>query len=191
GGELDPGGAQRDLGQQRRRVQAPALRHRETLVPQLGGEHGGPDDDVPPRLHRREPHATPARGHRAPPAAGAASAAAALGSGLVSGSGPGRGTVSHTAPATASTSPPGPSSADPAVSLRPSRWCVQAMTRHWSPTAGRAARVVAVIRPSRIAVSQPAPLPRPAASAAAIPLGQSSAAQTTSARTLPPESATE
>ena len=65
------------------------------------------------------------------------------------------------------------------------------MTRHLSPTAGRGARVAAVIRPSRMAVSQPAPPPRPAASAAAIPLGQSSAAQTTSARTLPPESATE
>ena len=40
-------------------------------------------------------------------------------------------------------------------------------------------------------MSQPAPSPRPAASAAAIPLGQSSAAQTTSARTLESESATE
>ena len=58
-------------------------------------------------------------------------------------------------------------------------------------TEGRAARVVAVIRPSRMAVSQPDPPPRPAASAAAIPLGQSSAAQTTSARTNPPGPTTE
>ena len=103
----------------------------------------------------------------------------------------GRGTVSQTAPATASTSPSGPISAEPAVSLRPSRRSGQAITRHGSPTAGRAARVVAVIRPSRMAVSQPGSPPRPAASAAAIPLGQSSAAQTTSARTLPSGPATE
>ena len=119
---LDPGGAQRDLGQHRGRVQSPALGHREDLIPQLVGEHGGPDDDIPPGLHRREPHAAAARGHDAPPAASA---------------GTGRGTVSHTALAAASTSPPGPSSADPAVSLRPSRPPGQAITRHWSPAHGQ------------------------------------------------------
>ena len=74
GGDLDPGGAQRDLGQHRGRVQPPALGHREGLVPQLVGEHGGPDDDIPPGLHRREPHAAAAGGHDALPAASAAGA---------------------------------------------------------------------------------------------------------------------
>jgi hypothetical protein len=100
--------------------------------------------------------------------------------------GTGRGTVSHTALAAASTWPSGPSSADPAVSLRPSRPSGQAMTRHWSPAVGGVARL-AVIWPSRIAVSRG----RPAASPTAIPLGQSSAAQTISGRTLPSASATE
>src|SRR6204780_4485207 len=86
-----------------------------------------------------------------------------------------RGTVSHTVLAAASTWPPGPSSADPAVSLRPARSPGQAITRDCSPAPGSTARL-AVIRPSRIAVSRA----RSAASAAAIPMGQSSAAQTTS-----------
>src|SRR5262252_1168512 len=167
----DPCGAQRDLGQHGGRVQPPPLGYREDLISQFVGEHGGPDDDVPPGLHRREPYAAPARGHDASSVASA---------------GTGRGTVSHTAPAAASTSPPGPSSADPASSLRPSRPPGQAITRHWVPATGSAVRL-AVIRPSRMAVSWL----RPTASAAAIPLGQSSAAQTTSGRTLTPASVTD
>jgi hypothetical protein len=64
GGEVDPGGAQRDLGQDRGRVQSPALGQREDLIPQLVGEHGGADDDIPPGLHRREPHAAAGSPHR-------------------------------------------------------------------------------------------------------------------------------
>src|SRR5580698_8352986 len=150
---MNPGRAQRDLSQYRGRVQSPALGHREDLIPQLVGEHRGPDDDIPPGLHRREPDAAPSRGHDAPSAANARA---------------GRGTVSHTALAAASTWPPGPSSADPAVSLRPSRPPAQAITRYRSPATGSAARL-ADIRPSRTAVSSA----RSAASAAAIPLGQS------------------
>jgi len=86
-------------------------------------------------VHRRERHAAAAGGHDTPSAASA---------------GTGRGTVSHTALAAASTLPPGPSSADPAVSLRPSRPPGQAITRHWSPAAGSTARP-AVMRPSRMA----------------------------------------
>ena len=86
--------------------------------PPLADEHGGLGDDIPPGLRRRERHAASAGGHDAPSAASA---------------GTGRGTVSHTALAAASTSPPGPSSADPASSLRPSRPPGQAISRHWSP----------------------------------------------------------
>ena len=92
----------------------PALGQREDLIAQLVGEHGGADDDIAPGLHRREPHAA-AGGHDCPSAACA---------------GTGRGTVSHTALAVASTLPPGPSSADPASSLRPSHPAGQAITRH-------------------------------------------------------------
>src|SRR5262249_31489536 len=170
GGEADPGGAQCDFGEYRARVQSPALGQREDLIPELVGEHGAADDHSPPGLHRRERRA--AAGDHDPPSAASAGA--------------GRGTVSHTALAAASTSPSGASSADPASSLRPSRSPGQAITRHRSPGTGSATRL-AVIRPSRMAESQV----RSAASAAAIPLGQSSAAQTTSGRTLPPPSATE
>src|SRR6185437_14949980 len=157
--------------QHRGRVQSPAFGHPKGLVPQLVGEHGRPDDDVAPGLHRRERHAAAARGHDVPPAPSAVT---------------GRGTVSHTARATASTSPPGPSSTDPAGSLRPEPPSGQAITRHWSPGAGSAA-TLAVIRPSTIAVSESRLAPSPAA----IPLGQSSAAQTISGRTLPSGPATE
>jgi hypothetical protein len=74
----------------------------------------------------------------------------------------------------------------PAQARSPLRATGQAITWHWSPAGGSLARL-AVIRPSRMAVS---PL-RPEASAAAIPLGQSSAAQTTSGRVLPLAPATE
>ena len=65
--------------------------------------------------------------------------------------------VSHTALAAASTRPPGPSSADLAMSLRPSRPPGQAITRYWSPATGSTARL-AVIWPSRIAVSRARPV---------------------------------
>ena len=66
------------------------------------------------------------------------------------------------------------------MSLRPSRVPGQPTTRHSSPGHGVTA-TLAVIRPSRTAV----PPGRSAAPAAAIPLGQSSAAQTISGATLP------
>ena len=60
------------------------------------------------------------------------------------------------------------------------------MTKHWSPAVGRRRQTGRHLA-SRIAVSRG----RPAASPAAIPLGQSSAAQTTSGKTQPSPSATE
>jgi hypothetical protein len=72
------------------------------------------------------------------------------------------------------------------VSLRPLRAIGQATTRHGSPARGGAG-TDAVMRPSRPVVSSGSS----AASPAAIPAGQSSAAHTTSGRTVPSAAPTE